>query len=103
MHTVVIALKLLKPYQASDYPGIARLLSATKFCEIGDNAFLVRTTFEPEEIVNQIYPHLVRGECISVFTATRPAHYFVPEFIGQQIGHVLEGESESSESIPPTG
>lgn len=101
MNTLILTFQLLEPYSKAKHPGIDRLFSSCKMARIGDNAFLVRTKLEPDEICEQLQHHLVRGEFLCVFTAELPAQWIVPEFIGKQMDEVLNDETESGYIIPP--
>ena len=104
---MIVTCQLLEKYDPANHPerhqGISRFLTSqnTAFARAGDNAFLLSTPLTPEEVVDSIRPHLVRGEFVCAFTVTPPAHYVVPHFIQDQINRVLR-DTEFEDTIPPT-
>ena len=102
MNILILSFELLKKYSPESYPGIARLLDGCVHAWIGGSSFIVRTKLEPDGVLTQLRPHLVKGEFLCVFTASQPAGFFVPGFFMGEINKVLDGEVSFEETPQPS-
>ena len=101
MNKIVLTLQLEKEFTPDNYAGIYRLLKNCQNALIGDNAFVISTQLSTSVIIDQIKPHLVKGEFAFAFTVQPPMNCFAPIHFHEKVAKVLGDETSFSDTAQP--